>query len=120
MTPKDLATYRRSLETKRAELLSVKHDPAEIMIQRAPDSIDELVLKSERELAVDNLNRRSELLAQIAAALDRIRTGSYGVCLGCDAPIAERRLNAVPWAVFCLECQESADQNAAAPILQER
>ena len=117
MIPNNLATYRRSLEAKRAELLSVKPDPAQIMIERAPDSIDALVLKNERDLAVDNLNRRSEMLAQIVAALDRIRTGSYSVCLGCDTPIAERRLNALPWAVFCRDCQESADQAAAAPSL---
>lgn len=109
MNSDQIATYRRLLEAKRGELLTSKRDPARIMIERAPDSLEELALKSERDLAVDNLNRAAELFWQVSSALQRIAQGSYGTCLRCDRPIGERRLNALPWATFCLECQERAD-----------
>ncbi len=45
-------------------------------------------------------------LRQIEAALDRLNTGHYGVCLSCDEPIPGRRLDAIPWANYCVPCQE--------------
>ena len=110
MNPDKIATYRRLLEAKRSELLARKLDRAGIMIERAPDSLEELALKNERDLAVDNLNRTAELFSQVSAALERIAQGTYGQCLRCDGPIGERRLHALPWAAFCLECQEGMDR----------
>jgi DnaK suppressor protein len=43
-------------------------------------------------------------------ALHRIEDGTYGVCLSCDGQISEKRLNAMPWANYCLACQEGFDQ----------
>jgi DnaK suppressor protein len=43
---------------------------------------------------------------EIEAALDRLRSGAYGVCQECETRIADRRLNALPWARYCLTCQE--------------
>jgi DnaK suppressor protein len=43
---------------------------------------------------------------EIEAALDRLRSGEYGVCQECETRIADRRLNALPWARYCLTCQE--------------
>src|ERR1019366_9365701 len=46
-------------------------------------------------------------LRLVDEALDRLDTGDYGICLGCDEPIAEKRLRALPWARYCVACQES-------------
>ena len=46
-------------------------------------------------------------LRLVEEALDRLDTGDYGVCLACDEPIAEKRLRALPWARYCVTCQES-------------
>jgi DnaK suppressor protein len=43
-------------------------------------------------------------VAQIAAALARIDEGTYGVCATCGEDIAEARLEALPYAVQCIEC----------------
>jgi len=45
-------------------------------------------------------------LKLVEEALDRIDAGDYGVCLSCDEPIAEKRLRALPWARYCLVCQD--------------
>lgn len=45
----------------------------------------------------------------IEEALDRTRTGSYGLCCGCGRTIAPKRLAALPWARYCLACQEKQD-----------
>ena len=47
-------------------------------------------------------------LRMVEEALDRLDAGDYGVCLCCDEPIAEKRLRALPWARYCVVCQELA------------
>jgi DnaK suppressor protein len=47
-------------------------------------------------------------LRLVEEALDRLDTGDYGVCLACDEPIAEKRLRALPWARYCVTCQDLA------------
>ncbi|MGH9694231.1 MAG: TraR/DksA family transcriptional regulator [Bryobacteraceae bacterium] len=39
--------------------------------------------------------------------MDRVRSGDYGACEGCETRISDRRLNAIPWARYCLTCQEN-------------
>jgi DnaK suppressor protein len=51
-------------------------------------------------------------LRLVEEALDRLDTGDYGICLGCDEPIAEKRLRALPWARYCVRCQENIGMEA--------
>ena len=64
-----------------------------------------------RELVIRNLDRESNLLRNVRAALQRIEDGTFGVCLHCEEDISPKRLNAVPWTPFCIQCQEMADRN---------
>ena len=47
-----------------------------------------------------------EKLRLLNAALDRLRDGEYGVCVRCEKAIPPRRLQVLPWATFCVPCQE--------------
>jgi DnaK suppressor protein len=58
---------------------------------------------------------RSQTLEQVRDALQRIDDGTYGKCLACGRPIEPARLEAVPWAQYCLEDQEKFDQAAQVP-----
>jgi DnaK suppressor protein len=49
-------------------------------------------------------------LRLIEEALDRLDSGDYGICLSCDEPIPPKRLNAVPWARYCVRCQEAGTE----------
>jgi DnaK suppressor protein len=45
-------------------------------------------------------------LRQIQEALDRLQLGDYGICLACEELIPAKRLQAIPWAKYCVPCQE--------------
>jgi DnaK suppressor protein len=45
-------------------------------------------------------------LRQIQEALDRLQLGEYGICLACEEAIPTKRLQALPWAKYCVPCQE--------------
>ena len=48
----------------------------------------------------------------VKRALQRMEDGAYGICLSCEDPITPKRLQAVPWAELCLNCQERSDLKA--------
>jgi DnaK suppressor protein len=111
VTKSELTEYRSVLEAKRAELLQFVRNRDGIAIEKSPDALDEVQNAAERELAIRNLDRESNLLRNVRSALSRIEDGSFGVCLHCDEDISPKRQAAVPWAAFCLQCQEIADRS---------
>ncbi len=112
--PGEWAEYKAILEQKQADLLKVLRKRDEIAIEKSADELDEVQRAAERELAVRNLNRESRLLRDVKAALRRIADGSYGVCVHCEEEISPKRIAAVPWTPFCLQCQEAADHHERA------
>jgi DnaK suppressor protein len=109
MTKSELNKHKSVLEAKRAELAHMLRNRDGIAIEKCPDSLDEVQYATERELAIRSLDRDSNLLRNVRAALDRIQEGSFGVCLHCDEDISPKRLAAVPSTAFCIVCQEIAD-----------
>lgn len=105
--------FRQLLEAKRKELLVSTGDREEILIEHAAEEFDRLQQQLNREVAIRNLDRESTLLKNVQAALARIEDESFGVCLRCDEPIPEKRLRAVPWAAYCVPCQEIVDRQRA-------
>jgi DnaK suppressor protein len=98
------------LRTRQTELSHSLRHRDEIVIEKASDALDEVQMKEERELAIRNLDRGSNALRQIHRALSRIANGTYGVCLHCEEDISLKRMAAVPWAAFCVNCQEKIDR----------
>lgn len=115
MTKSELNRFRQTLEAKQGELAGILRRRDEIAIEKSADAIDEVQRAAERELAIRNLDRESHLLRNVRAALRRIDQGSYGICGHCEEEISPRRLMAVPWAPFCIRCQEAADRSEAEP-----
>ncbi len=111
MTKSELEKYRTALEAKQAEIGASLRNRGDIVIEKAADAIDEVQLAGERDLAIRNLDRESVLLRKVKAALARIEDGSFGTCIHCEEEIGPKRLNAVPWAPFCIRCQEAADRH---------
>ncbi len=52
----------------------------------------------------------SRQVVMINEALQRIADKEYGECQNCEKEISPKRLDAVPWARYCLECQELVEQ----------
>ena len=111
MTKSELNKYKALLEAKQAELAGGLRNREGIAIEKTADALDEVQLAGERELAIRNLDRESNLLRNVRSALGRIGDGSYGVCLHCEEDISPKRLNAVPWTSYCIKCQEAADRH---------
>ena len=110
MTLTETEKLTHVLRTKQTELSRSLHKRDEIVIEKASDALDEVQLMGERELAIRNLDRDSNALRQIHRALSRIANGTYGVCLHCEENILPKRMAAVPWAAFCIKCQEKVDR----------
>jgi len=111
MTQTEINKYKAMLEAKQAELSAGLRNRDDIAIEKTPDAIDEVQLAGERELAIRNLDRESNLLRHVKGALVRIADGSYGVCMHCEEDIKIKRLDAVPWTKYCIKCQEAADRH---------
>ena len=50
------------------------------------------------------------MLLQIDEALTRIDDGAYGFCLNCGTTLSDKRLTAVPWTPYCVDCQELSEK----------
>jgi DnaK suppressor protein len=111
MSKNELDRYKAVLEARQAELSGALRNREDIAIEKTPDALDEVQLAGERELAIRNLDRDSNMLRQVRAALLRIADGSFGVCLHCEEDISPKRLNAVPQTPYCIKCQEAADRH---------
>ena len=112
MTKTDVNRFRKVLEARQTELARVLRNREGIAIEKSPDALDEVQHATERELAIRNLDRESHLLRHVQMALRRMADGSYGTCLHCEEDISPRRLEAVPWAAYCIHCQELVDRSA--------
>jgi DnaK suppressor protein len=109
-SPAEWNGIQKILELKMADLVDVLRKRDGITIEKSADQMDEIQYASERDLAIRNVDRESTLLRQVKAALVRVHDGSFGACIDCESEISPRRLLAVPWALRCIQCQETADR----------
>jgi DnaK suppressor protein len=115
MTLAETEKFASALRAKQTELSGSLRNRDEIVVEKASDALDEVQLMREREFAIRSLDRDSNMLRQIQRALSRIAEGTYGTCLHCEGDISPRRMAAVPWAGFCIQCQENIDRGEIAP-----
>jgi DnaK suppressor protein len=104
------AHYRKLLESKAEEVRqSMSAQKAAQVVSRLDVPSDEGDLSQQHHEEWIFLNRNTidmKLLREISDALVRIDHDTYGVCMECDEPISTKRLDAVPWARYCVTCQE--------------
>jgi DnaK suppressor protein len=109
-TKAKFANYRRILESKAEEVRdSLSKQKAAQVVSRLDVPSDEGDLSQQHHEEWLFLNRNSiemQLLREISDALKRIELGSYGVCPECEEGISTKRLDAVPWARYCVTCQD--------------
>jgi len=88
----------------------------DIVIQKTPDTMDEVQFATERDLAIRIMDHDFVETRLVKAALARFNNGTYGLCLRCDEAIGWKRLRAVPHAGFCLACQDEVDHAGFAEL----
>lgn len=112
----DFAAVRARLEQQRASLRSdiaaliaenqAPQDDAGIGNHIADDATE--VFERERDLALQSNSQ--ELLTQVEAAIERIDEGRYGICARCGKQIPPERLEALPYAIYDIDCQAIVEQ----------
>lgn len=102
--------YQKALQAKAEELqrsMSAQKIAQVVSRLDVPSDEGDLSQQSHEEWIFLNRNTLDmKLLREVQAALRRVQNATYGVCAACEEPISAKRLDAVPWAKFCVRCQE--------------
>jgi len=106
-----LAPIKKQLLEMRDDLMKTVRNQqiSDTMQTDIGDSVDEASRSIERELLFELSDNERITLDQIEAALRKIDKGTYGICESCQKPIAKARLDALPFARYCIDCQNSAE-----------
>lgn len=112
---KKFATFESLLQKKREELAKrLNYRLEDVTAEHEPDDEADMASRSfAKDLAVVTLERERRELAEVEAALARIKSGGYGVCEICGNPIRDARLQALPWARLCIHCASGRASVAA-------
>ena len=107
------STYRQMLLNKRAAALAGLGAKASQLAATGRICEEDQAQYSLEEAVSIKLNTLGYMqLRQIQEALDRLSGGEYGICLSCEQPIPAKRLHALPWARYCVPCQERIADNS--------
>lgn len=114
MDKKRLDYYKKKLQTRREELLktiarteeegrTADDDPTVDLADKAANSYT-------KEFLFGQTNTDRSVLQLIDEALGRIKGNTYGTCTECEEELQQKRLEAVPWARYCVSCAEKHEQ----------
>ena len=105
---------RERLLKQKQEILDMYNQDLKAGQESSDDGTDDIVDRANaaynRELMFSLSDSERTLLLQIEDALSRMVRSAYGRCNNCGQTIALLRLEAVPWARFCIDCQELAEK----------
>jgi len=109
-----VASFKKRLLEKQRQLTDEVGKSALYGKDQEDDSIKDLGDQANtaytREFFFELGNGNRELLRDVVAALRKIEDGSFGACERCGEPIAEKRLDALPFARYCIDCQRVVEQ----------
>src|SRR3954467_746850 len=119
MDKKKIETFKKRLETRQQELRRTvtrnQADGRSADEETAQDIADKAASSYTKEFLFSQSNNDRQLLALVEEALGRIREGSFGECANCGNEINAKRLDAVPWTRYCIECQEKMEKGQLEP-----
>jgi DnaK suppressor protein len=105
------APYRKILLKKRDELLAVVRNDALATSVQSPDEVEFAVKALEQDVTAMTVELHTGMLKEVERALKRVAKGTYGECEACGEAISPNRLKALPWARYCVTCQELRSRN---------
>ena len=109
-----LAPIKKMLLSMREDLIKTvrKQQIADSSQQDIGDAADQASQSIEKELLFELSDNERGTLDQIEASLRKIEKGTYGGCEACRKPISKARLQALPFARYCIDCQNSSEKSA--------
>jgi len=120
MNQPDRKKFQEMLLVKQTELQNRLARRDDLEVQVSPDEFDARLQLVDREFQSGLLHQTALDLREVRAALVRIDDESYGVCGECDEPISFARLDVIPWANYCVKCQERIEVEKQQENLDER
>jgi DnaK suppressor protein len=116
MKKKELEVYKKKLVARRNEIVrklsEFRNESKEVETDIAQDVADKAESSYTKEFLLSLSDAERDQLFQMDAALRRIDRGEFGNCQMCQKEISKKRLNALPWTPFCIDCQEKAESEA--------
>jgi DnaK suppressor protein len=113
MDKKRLENYKKKLQAKREELVRniarVEAEGRAADEDTTVDLADKAANSYTKEFLFGQTNAERAFLHLVEEALKRIGTGKFGECANCEDEINQKRLDAVPWAKYCIDCQEKQE-----------
>jgi len=108
MDRQQIKRLQTRLELHRQELrLNIEHQRQYARkAEPEPDVLDQATSSYDKESVLKRSSDEQQLLGMIESALSRIRDGSFGECQHCGKDIDGKRLAAVPWTRYCIQCQQ--------------
>jgi DnaK suppressor protein len=114
MDKKKLDYFKKKLETRQVELRRTvnraQQDGRTADEESAQDIADRAASSYNKEFLFSQSNNERQQLQLVEEALGRIREGNFGDCSSCGKEINPKRLEHVPWAQHCIECQEKVER----------
>ena len=123
MDKDELVKFKEQLDAQRARIVSgIDHIERDTLNKSQRDSsgdlsgysfhmADQATDNFDTEFNLDIASNEQRFLNEIDEALKRIEEGSFGVCQQCQKAISVKRLKAVPYARYCIKCQEGMEKN---------
>jgi DnaK suppressor protein len=115
----NIERFKQRLQAKERELLAeiarLEEEARGSGEAEVRDPIDDATSSQGTSEALQEESLASRTLIQVQDALKRIEAGTYGKCTACGRQIEAARLEAVPWAAYCLEDQEKQDRAEHVP-----
>lgn len=108
----DLLMIQNTFTKDRANLLDdIRREKANLdaYSDENPDMFDLADRCLNQEISQKRLDHMEKWLEQIEISLKRVHEGTYGICANCGKPINPERLEAMPAAVYCIECQQEQE-----------
>ncbi|MBI4051981.1 MAG: TraR/DksA family transcriptional regulator [Elusimicrobia bacterium] len=109
---------RRDYGPLKKQLLKVKEDLMKIVkstqdvksvSQDVGDEADQASQSLEKEMMFELSDNERTMLDNIEAALRKMEKGTYGICESCQKPIAKKRVQVIPYARYCIHCQNTTE-----------
>jgi len=111
MTAANLKKIKERLLGERELLVEkLKGNDLSIDDSETPDPVDLAVRNYSKNVMLAVSENESRQLILVDEAIRRVEDDEYGQCQNCEKSINQKRLAAIPWARYCLDCQELVEQ----------
>jgi DnaK suppressor protein len=111
--PQSIRRFEENLRHQQSQLersmISAVAQGREVATDDTQDVADQAVQSYQKEMLFSQGTSGHEQLSLIRLALERLDDGSYGDCIHCGKTIGIKRLEALPWTPYCIECQEKIE-----------